>query len=211
MERLLSVVLSYVFPLRADARRIRDAGASPLIPLIAPTLVSATEPVTTALLPFHHPLVAACIRETKYHNHQEACAELSVVLRAYLIDAGLDAFDRASVIPIPLSAKRLRSRGYNQCERIAEGALSGFARERMALDTTLLQRAKHTEAQARVSRLSRLANQRGSFSTTCRLDPSRTYILIDDVITTGATMRAAIEALTQGGAAHIVPIAISSA
>lgn len=211
MERLLALLLSYIFPVRTDAKRIQDAPSSALIPLIAPTVVSATEPRTIALLPFHHPQVAAHIREAKYHNHTKAFVALSRVLRTYLLDAGIDAFDRVLVIPLPLSSERLKSRGYNQCERIVAGALNGFSLERMALDTTLLVRIKHTESQARGTRLSRLANQKGSFSTTRTLDPSLSYVLIDDVITTGATMRAAIEALTEAGATHIVPIALSHA
>lgn len=211
MERWLTLLFSYVFPLRTDAKRIQDAPPSTLIPLIAPTIVPSTEPGTTALLRFHHPLIAAHIREAKYHNHTKAFTELSLVLRTYLLDAGIDAFDRVVIIPLPLSSERLRSRGYNQCERIAAGALEGFSPERMTIDTTLLIRTRHTESQAKGTRLSRLTNQQGTFKTTRTLDPSLSYVLIDDVITTGATMRAAIEALTVGGATHIVPIALSSA
>lgn len=209
MERWFALLLSYVFPLRRDAKCIQEAPPSALITLIAPTVISTTEPGTTALLPFHHPLVAAHIREAKYHNHEKAFTELSMVLRTYLLDAGLDIFDRVVVIPLPLSAERLQSRGYNQCERIAKGTLDGFTR--MTLDATLLVRTRHTESQARGNRLTRLKNQEGSFITTRALDRSLSYVLIDDVITTGATMRAAIAALEAGGATRIVPIALTSA
>lgn len=209
MERWFALLLSYLFPLRADAKRIQDAPVSALVPLIVPTEIGSTEPVTTALLPFHHPLVGAHIREAKYHDHQKAFTELSLVLRTYLLDVGLDIFDRVVVIPLPLSTERLQSRGYNQCERIAKGALDGFTR--MTLDTTLLMRTRHTESQARGNRLTRLKNQEDSFITTRTLDRSLSYVLIDDVITTGATMRAAIAALRRGGATRIVPIALASA
>jgi predicted amidophosphoribosyltransferase len=50
---------------------------------------------------------------------------------------------------------------------------------------------------------------RGAFGATHSADPALTYILIDDVITTGATLQAAVDALTSAGASHIIPLALA--
>lgn len=107
------------------------------------------------------------------------------------------------VIPIPLSNERLRERGYNQahemCKRLA-GAKT---------DPHLLLRVKHTDVQSRLKRTERLKNVATAFA----IDPLRAadikgkrVVLVDDVMTSGATLFSAAKVLRQAQAAHITAV-----
>lgn len=105
------------------------------------------------------------------------------------------------VLPIPLSRERLAERGFNQALLLARR--SG-ADEKIRTD--LLLRVLHTPAQSQLTRAQRLRNLRASFA----VDPlkaaeikGRRVLLIDDVMTTGATLQTAALRLKQAGAAEV--------
>ena len=97
------------------------------------------------------------------------------------------------ILPVPLHPKRLRERGFNQSEWIAR-ALSEATK--IPMETDILIRQKDNEHQARLIRTDRNKNVKGIFAIHY---PEYLYhkhiLLVDDIITTGATLRACIEAL----------------
>ena len=108
------------------------------------------------------------------------------------------------VVPVPLSKNKLRHRGYNQAEMIA-GELSGNVR------ADILFKKFHTKSQVEVKdKEERLANIIGSFEVknpeTIR---GKKIILIDDVLTTGATMSEAKKVLKQAGAKKVVGVVVA--
>lgn len=94
------------------------------------------------------------------------------------------------VVPVPLHKKRLRQRGYNQAEKIAEGFGSATG---LSLAPQLLKRTRHSLSQTKVGAQQRLDNVRDAFEAPSICPAS--VLLLDDVITTGATMQACIQAL----------------
>jgi ComF family protein len=103
-------------------------------------------------------------------------------------------FDTVSmIIPVPLYKKKLMQRGYNQSEQFALG-LSGSMK--VTVDAKAVSRTRDTETQTRKSRYRRWQNVDGLFVVN---DPARLsghhILLVDDVITTGATIEACIQAL----------------
>jgi ComF family protein len=105
-----------------------------------------------------------------------------------------DFFDEIDVIiPVPLHKKRLRSRGYNQAEYIARalGSITGIT-----VDTTHVKRVRNTPKQALQDKEGRKTNVADAFEVN---HPEQMYhkhiLVVDDLITTGETIKACIKAM----------------
>ena len=166
-----------------------------------------------ALGAYHGTLLEA-IHLLKY-NGKAALAEPLGLLLARSLDAptplikpraGKPAFD--AVVPIPLHPARQRERGFNQAERIARVV----AREKgWRLDAGGLRRIRRARPQARMnSAEERAANIRDAFSARSPLHFEDQFVLlIDDVLTTTSTVRAAANAVRDAGAARICVLALA--
>lgn len=198
--------LDFLFPPRVDEFVLRDVSVDDFLTLINIRLVSQTQPETVALLSYGDPRVRSAIHEAKYRGTEHARELLAAVLVEYLRDADDVGPRRSYIVPVPLGEKRRRERGFNQAEEIANRAAKLLG---CAVDATLLVRTRETASQVSLPRRAREENMRGAFRATRRADPANTYIVIDDVITTGATLGAAIDALKEAGAEHIIPLALA--
>ncbi len=106
-----------------------------------------------------------------------------------------------AVIPIPLSATRRRERGFNQSELIAAGLARRFG---VPLCTRTLLRARHTPNQARLSQKERWTNLRGAFKINySHINTYRNILIVDDLLTTGATLCEAARVLKENGAKRV--------
>jgi ComF family protein len=106
------------------------------------------------------------------------------------------SFDSVEVvIPVPLHRKKMLKRGYNQSEQFAIGLAGAM---RIPVDTATLCRIKPTETQTRKSRFKRWENVAEIFAVSDPLSLiGKHVLLVDDVITTGATLEACINVLKQ--------------
>jgi ComF family protein len=105
---------------------------------------------------------------------------------------------RPVLVPVPLHPARQRERGYNQSERLATALGRRWG---LPVRPDLLRRVRAAESQTRLTAAERLANVKDSFATVAapRL-AGRQVILVDDVVTTGATLAACARPLLAGGA-----------
>jgi ComF family protein len=108
--------------------------------------------------------------------------------------------ERRALVPVPLSEKRERHRGFNQSVVLGRGLAE---RWKIPLWTDVLVRGRHTETQTHLTPSERLRNVSGAFhaptGARTRLRGSH-VVLVDDVVTTAATLNACAAALCAGGA-----------
>ena len=141
----------------------------------------------------------------KFHEHPGRAAAFALLLRSTpWVEPALEAAD--ALLPIPLSAQRLRTRGFNQALLLARQ----LAPEKT--DSHLLLRIQDTPAQSTLNRKQRLVSLHDAFA----VDPLRAQqirgkrlLLVDDVMTSGATLYAAAHVLRAAGAAHITALVIA--
>jgi ComF family protein len=122
-----------------------------------------------------------------------------------LADLALPSADL--VVPVPLSLKSLRERGFNQTLLMARPLAK---RRVLPLERGLLIKKKETPPQSSLSRSARLRNLRGTFAVTGSLSGER-ILLVDDVITTGATVSECTRALLRAGASEVCVAALARA
>jgi ComF family protein len=113
------------------------------------------------------------------------------------------------VVPVPLHAARRRERGYNQAELIARPLARCLG---LKLESRALQRVKQRPPQLVLSRTERWQSVRGAYAARekARVDNLR-ILLIDDVMTTGATLDACARALKKAGAAAVFGLTVGRA
>ena len=143
-------------------------------------------------------MVPSIIRRHKYGRDQSLWRALAQCLGDSL---PLNAGEYDLVIPVPLHSRRLRWRGFNQA------ALLGFAvarKIRCRLDVTTLTRIRDTPPQTWQDNAQRRQNVRGAFIVTRpNRIASRTLLLVDDVMTTGATLDECARTLLAAGAQRV--------
>jgi len=206
----LHKILRILFPARTTERLVEEQGEVGLFSYSSPSSFFITDCPTTALLPYTSPLVRAFILEAKFHNNTVATGALGAVLKDHLLERISEETalgGNLALIPIPLGEKRRRERGYNQTELICREACASF-NECVVLPDALV-RTRETEPQTKLSGTARRQNMKNAFTASSSLDSSLSYIIVDDVVTTGATLMAALQALKKGGATRISAIALA--
>lgn len=200
---MFSLVLKwceYVFPERSSHLLVRQTSSEIFLELLSPTV----HPDFIYLLNFKEPLVRALIHEAKFHGNAKAWSLLSLALAQYLKDLP----EGSLLLPIPLSNKRQRERGYNQVFEVAKRALSQT--NQIELVQQVLFRSRNTAPQTSLSRKDRLKNLENAFQVR---SPENIYnrhvIILDDVATTGATLKAAKRALSLHSPASITLLALA--
>jgi predicted amidophosphoribosyltransferase len=185
--RFFQYILDSIFPPSQDERLLRAHTVVSFERFYCPHSVGTC----TALSSFSEPAVRAAIHTNKFHNRHDAQKFLAVVLTRYIQQQHLTAIH---FVPIPLSAARLRTRRHNQVLSVLSHVTlgSGCTIEHWLLKT------KDTPSQTTLVRDERLKNVAGVFSVPTQYAKEiagADIILIDDVITTGATLDAARQAL----------------
>lgn len=171
-------------------------------------------------LPAPAPACAACLQRTRrpLDSVSAVCAYAAPVdrlvprfkfhhdlaagrLLAQLMAQAFESLPRPdALVPLPMHRARLRRRGFDQVLELARPL--AHALHLPLLDNALV-RVRQTDAQSTLDAKARATNLQGAFSVRPGIAPPAHVVLVDDVMTTGATLEAAADALRQAGVARV--------
>lgn len=145
-------------------------------------------------------IVQNLLHKLKYDNRPEVGERLGRILSKRIVDDGYGhAFDL--IIPVPLHKHKMRIRGYNQSAVIGEGM--GKILE-IPCDDFIISRKKSTHTQTKKSKIERWENVNDAFKVSYPDQVlGKRILIVDDVITTGATIEACAKSLLEAGASEI--------
>lgn len=193
-ERNLCPVCRGSLVARLRAVRLPAQAAPPDAPSVSTAPAGGAGAVALYALAFDGP-ARALIHALKYEGRPGAAGELATSVGPLVGRLARGVVD--AVVPVPLHAVRLRERGFNQAELIAR-LLAPFVGA--PVETDWLRRVRPTRTQTELRREDRLANVGRSFTADGGRASGRRALLVDDVVTTGATLAAAAAALDRAGA-----------
>jgi ComF family protein len=153
---------------------------------------------------YSNQVVAKTVQALKYEHifdASEVCGDwVSQIFERFMPEETI-------IVPVPLHVSRLSERGYNQAELICLAATQGRA---IPVKTNMLVRTRKTEYQALLNEENRRTNVADVFSVNGVCDPKVTYVIFDDVVTSGSTMGDCARALRAAGAQKIFGVTVAS-
>lgn len=153
---------------------------------------------------------ASPVRELIIDYKFNGCRAYGSVFAKYMTDIArllfYEDYGFNTIAPVPLSRERLEERGYNQAE-----LLSSLMAEELGIvhSTRLLRKIKNTKRQSDLTPMERAENLRGAFCADAELAKGRSIILVDDVYTTGNTLRECASVLLDAGAEKVAAVTLA--
>ncbi|MBS1607677.1 MAG: ComF family protein [Bacteroidetes bacterium] len=139
-------------------------------------------------------LIQHLVHQFKYKGNKELGLQLGRLLGKYLAQS--DRFNADAIVPLPLFDVKERKRGYNQATVLCDGIAEIM---KIPVLKTVIKRPQHTDTQTKKGRLDRWQNMEGKFMLMDeKAITNKHLLLVDDVITTGATLEACGSELLKG-------------
>ncbi len=148
-------------------------------------------------------VIRECLHALKYENNQPLGGFFSEQLITIILREG---WQIDLITPVPLSSQRMHERGYNQSALIARPLAAHLS---IRYNPFCLKRVRHTTSQVGLSLNERRRNVSGAFEAVTEIVAGKKVLLVDDVMTTGATLNACSEALTDAGAIGVYCLTIA--
>ncbi len=143
----------------------------------------------------------------KFQRHERLGRRLGEKLMDTLTEEE-ELLKSTRIVPVPLHRRRKRERGFNQAEILARGLTD---RTGIPMDRDSLRRTRFTPPQTGLSPSARRANVRGAFDVRGTSLRGHIVLLVDDVMTTGATVNACARSLKQAGAKDVFVLTLARA
>lgn len=216
MAHFLNTVLDIIFPVNCISCKEKGVDLCIKCLLSFPEAERESADWIFPLFDYRHPPIKKAVWFLKYKGKRRLAKVFAEAMYARILEelsdlATMENFHDAILIPIPLAPKRERERGFNQATLICKALVKLDKDINFKLEKNILIKPKDTEHQARIKdRSKRLKNIVGSFVVkNPEKIKNKNIILIDDVTTTGATLREAKKILKQAGAKKIIAFAIA--
>jgi ComF family protein len=146
------------------------------------------------------------VLDFKFHGRLGQARLLGNMLAEAWRRAGLASDQQTLLVPVPLHPRRLAWRGFNQSLELARVA---GRRLELPVSVRAMARIRHTTPQSQLPGARRLENIQGAFRASPEVVGGRAVVLVDDVMTTGATVETAARALRQAGAARVAVLVVA--
>ncbi len=209
IERLLSIL----FPYSDEVAHVTTMPLEVLFNKITPHVIE--DSACISLYSYHDPLVRALVYAAKFEGSKEAAYRIALLMNEALKEVLFEkllfeGIDTPLLIPVPLGKVRMKTRGFNQAERIAH-RLALLLPQLGTVTTGVLIRSRDTKKQSHIrSDGARAENVRKAFSIP---HPELLYgkhvILIDDVVSTGSTLYECSKVIEGAGGRPVVAIAFA--
>ena len=207
---LYNLVLDALFPISSEERRL--LALTPEQAYRELPHASNVSGDTYSVFAYTDEYVRKLIWNIKYKRSAHAIKIGGYALYQHVV-ARSDLATSVILIPMPITARRRRERGFNQCELLTDEIARLDTQHQFTIHTNLLLRTTHTARQTLKNRKDRLHDARGIFSVhehaATYIQQGVTLLLIDDVITTGSTMKEALETLRRAGFANVHGVSLA--
>jgi len=210
-ENIRQTLLDVLFPPTNRSLRVRTLSPADLQSL--PQASSPEPEFVHALLSYHNKRVRAIVQAAKYDGSRKAARLIGELLHDHLLSVCAEKriiTERIGLVPIPLSAKRRRTRGFNQARRIVNYMIVASGGTESLHLASVLEKTRETTPQTRLDKRQRRNNLQDCFQLKSEESvENKTLVLIDDVTTTGTTFREAKRTLAVGNPETVIAIAFA--
>lgn len=193
-------LLSLLVPPRSTEKMVEHLSPEDLRALTLPD-------IRDGLLPYHDPRVKALVWELKYHRNGRALSIAGALLAEHVADIAAEEMREVLLVPVPMSDRGRLERGFDHAYELCRDIARRVERCSVA---PLLEKTRETPRQATLPAEARKTNLSGVFAVRAPVPSSSAHIVvIDDVVTTGATFRESERVLRSAGVERIRCLALA--
>ena len=219
-RNISDLLLELVFPKSPELKALEVLSPNEFLKKVE-RCIGTDSPVVDAIFQYRTPFMREAIWQLKYHGNKKIAGLLAEHMYEEMITLAGDDFENVSgdnaqqifFLPIPLSVKRRKERGFNQGELLCSEIIKIDTAKVFTYSPKCLEKIKDIPSQTSISdRRKRIKNVRGCFEVPDEMKSAvrgNTFILIDDVTTTGSTLEEGRRALLSAGARKVICLALA--
>lgn len=215
LKFILEYLLDTIAPPDLEVRKIEQMSPEIFLEETSKTPEIGNIPEVLHFLPYRSLVVKTAILEIKTHENRKMALLLAHFLYDFLLPELSDLelfknFTRPILIPIPMTKRKKRKRGFNQCELIAQAIKKIDKSDTFEIRTDILVKTRDTDDQKSKTREERFKNMQNCFRVRKpEAVKDRNVIIFDDVATTGATLSESSRVLKETGAKNIICVSLT--
>lgn len=212
-NKIFYIVFDFIFPKTQKDKEAENIDIESLLDKLLQTRETENKSIY-ALFDYRDETIRNMIWSLKYRKNKKIAKIFAQILYDFLIEELADLniysdFEKPILIPIPIHKKIRREKGYNQTELLAK-ELYKIGDLFISLQNNILKKIKNTPHQTKLHRNKRLNNVKGTFAVkNIEIIKNKNIVILDDVTTTGATLKEARKTLIKAGAKKVIGITIA--